>query len=237
MITLNIKRVLVAFMTVGPIILTSCSSNQEFNEAKECKVVVGDIEFTHAMNDADKYITENEGIITFSAKAHTDYFRDPDGTVLDNAPILLKEIDNTKPFTFQALLTPGFTETGTYNAAALYVFSSPLLWQKFAFEQDERGIHRVVTVRTIETSDDNNHEAITDSDSVWFKISSDGGRIACYYSPDGETWQMVRLYKNNYPEKLSIGISSQGPGEDACISQFKKLSLTYGSVGNFRLGE
>ena len=34
-----------------------------------------------------------------------------------------------------------------------------------------------------------------------------------------------------------IGISSQGPGEDACISQFKKLSLTYGSVGNFRLGE
>ena len=111
-------------------------------------------------------------------------------------------------------------------------------WQKDGvWEQYERGIHRVVTVRTIETSDDNNHEAITDSDSVWFKISSDGGRIACYYSPDGETWQMVRLYKNNYPEKLFIGISSQGPGEDAFISQFKKLSLTYGSVGNFRLGE
>ena len=64
------------------------------------------------------------------------------------APMLLAEVDNTKLFTFTAKVTPGFTPEGMYTAADLFVFAGDRLWQKLAFEQDERGNHRVVSVRT-----------------------------------------------------------------------------------------
>ena len=82
-------------------------------------------------------------------------------------------------------LKPGFTEDGLYNAANLMVVANDTLWQKFCFEQDERGKHRVVTVRTVGTSDDNNHEVI-EQDNIYYKISSDTHTIASYYSLDGK---------------------------------------------------
>ena len=89
-------------------------------------------------------------------------------------------IDNTKPFTFSGRLKPGFTKDGLYNAANLMVVANDTLWQKFCFEQDERGKHRVVTVRTVGTSDDNNHEVI-EQDNIYYKISSDTHTIASYF--------------------------------------------------------
>ena len=144
-------------------------------------------------------------------------------------------IDNTKPFTFSGRLKPGFTEDGLYNAANLMVVANDTLWQKFCFEQDERGKHRVVTVRTVGTSDDNNHEVI-EQDNIYYKISSDTHTIASYYSLDGKEWQMVRLYKNNYPKELYIGICSQAPVKGECVSEFSELSLSTDNVGDFRLG-
>lgn len=203
----------------------------------ECSITLCGITFTHSLNGAAGLVSEKDGVITFSAEPHTDYFRAPSGRVLDNAPILLTEIDNTRPFTFKARLTPGFTEKGRFNAAALYVFSSPVLWQKFAFEQDMRGLHKVVSVRTMDTSDDNNHDTIHDSASVWYKISSDATTMAFYFSLDGETWQLIRTYKNNYPQKAYLGISSQAPSDNPCVSILDSLSLTFGTPGSFRLGQ
>ena len=56
--------------------------------------------------------------------------------------------------------------------------------------------------------------------------------VAC-----GQQWQMVRLYANNYPERLYLGICSQAPQSDECISTFEQLSLTTDNVGDFRMGE
>ena len=64
-----------------------------------------------------------------------------------------------------------------------FVYVNDTLWQKLAFEQDEYGNHRIVTVRTQGTSDDNNHDKI-DAKSVYMKISSDTHTIASYYSLD-----------------------------------------------------
>lgn len=52
--------------------------------------------------------------------------------------------------------------------------------------------HRVVTVRTQGTSDDDNHDKL-DTTSVYLKISSDTRTIASYYSIDKKKWHMVRL--------------------------------------------
>lgn len=215
-----------AFLVMG------CSGNKKTEETPvlpftDCDITFGDVHFTKSINDAASLVSVSDGILSFDAPAQTDYFNSPTGQIKDNAPLLLAEVDNTQPFTFQALLTPGFTEKGRFNAAALYLYSDPEFWQKFAFEQDMRGLHRVVTVRTKGTSDDNTHEAIRESGSAWYRISSNRGVLSFSFSVDGSTWQLVRMYKNDYPDKIYVGISSQAPSDDTCHSTFEQISLTY----------
>lgn len=241
---MNSKNLMVSALTIFS--LTACTPSSE--EAKEdiyeaafriedCDVELGGIRFSKMVNNADKQVSLTDSVIRFTALEGTDLFIDPnDGKLTKStAKILLTEIDNTKPFTFSGRLKPGFTEDGLYNAANLMVVANDTLWQKFCFEQDERGKHRVVTVRTVGTSDDNNHEVI-EQDNIYYKISSDTHTIASYFSLDGKEWQMVRLYKNNYPKELYIGICSQAPVKGECISEFSELSLSTDNVGDFRLG-
>lgn len=242
---MNSKNLMVSALTIFS--LTACTpSSEEANEdiyepafrIEDCDVELGGIRFSKMVNNADKQVSLTDSVIRFTAPEGTDLFIDPNGGKLtkSTAKILLTEIDNTKPFTFSGRLKPGFTEDGLYNAANLMVVANDTLWQKFCFEQDERGKHRVVTVRTVGTSDDNNHEVI-EQDNIYYKISSDTHTIASYFSLDGKEWQMVRLYKNNYPKELYIGICSQAPVKGECISEFSELSLSTDNVGDFRLGD
>ena len=242
---MNSKNLMVSALTIFS--LTACTPSSE--EAKEdiyepafriedCDVELGGIRFSKMVNNADKQVSLTDSVIRFTAPEGTDLFIDPnDGKLTKStAKILLTEIDNSKPFTFKGRLKPGFTEEGLYNAANLMVVANDTLWQKFCFEQDERGKHRVVTVRTVGTSDDNNHEVV-EQDNIYYKISSDTHTIASYFSLDGKEWQMVRLYKNNYPAKLYLGICSQSPVKGECVSEFSELSLSTDNVGDFRLGD
>lgn len=117
-------------------------------EVQDCDLTLGGIHFTKMINDADKQVSEMDGIVRFTAPEGTDLFIDPDGGKLtaSTAKVLFTEIDNTKPFTFSARIKPGFTKAGLYNQGNLMVLANDTLWQKFCFEQDERGKHRVVTV-------------------------------------------------------------------------------------------
>lgn len=228
-------------------ITAACSGNTpastDSNEsakvsATDCDVTLSNIHFTKCLNGADTLASEKDGIITFRATQGQDFFCDPSGSEPNlKAPILLTQVDNTKPFTLQAKITPQFTQSGTYNAGVLYLYENDAHWQKFCFEQDERGNHRVVTVRTIGTSDDNNSEVITGQDHVYYKISSDTKRVGFYFSRDGKTWTMVRLYKNDYPAQLLVGISNQCPKDEKSTSQFAELKLEHKAISDFRLGE
>ena len=238
------KTILLSALTLT---LVACGGKQAIPPVEEavnekltdCDMTISGIHFTKALNGADGQVTDSAGIVTFRAKPHADYFNDPNDGKLSqsNAAVLLTEVDNTKPFTFSARLKTGFTEDGLYNAATLFVYANDSLYQKFCFEQDERGNHRVVTVRTVGTSDDNNHEVQNDTEHIYYKISSDARTIASYYSLDGKEWQMVRLYQNNYPDRLYLGICSQAPQSDECVSIFDQLSLTTDNVSDFRMGE
>ncbi|KOS06982.1 hypothetical protein AM493_13775 [Flavobacterium akiainvivens] len=208
-----------------------------FVNGNPCNITISGINFTKSVNGADSLVTADaNGKVTFKVGAKKDYFNDPDGKLSNNtAPILLTEVDNTKPFTLTAKVTPGFTEKGLYNAGVLYMYVNDDLYQKFCFEQDERGKHRVVTVRTIGTSDDNNHDVVNQP-WVYMKISSDGKTVGSYYSLDNKEWQMARLYKNEYPEKLWLGLSSQCPVDEGTTSYFEAVSLKQESIKDFRTG-
>ncbi|MBB4802297.1 regulation of enolase protein 1 (concanavalin A-like superfamily) [Flavobacterium nitrogenifigens] len=202
-----------------------------------CDIKLSNIHFTKAINGADTLIKKeaNEKIV-FKAGEKSDYFSDPDGKLSNTtAPMLLSKVDNTKPFTLTAKVTPEFTESGLYNAGVLYIYVNDSFYQKFCFEQDERGNHRIVTVRTMGTSDDNNHDVVKQP-SVYMKISSDTKTVASYYSLDKKNWQMVRLYKNNYPKEIWMGISTQCPVDKGTQSIFEEINLEEKSVSDFRLG-
>lgn len=199
-----------------------------------CNVAPTDITFTRSLNGAAANARVEGGRLTLKSGARSDYFREPDGAAsYHNAPILMATIDNRQPFTMTAKITPTFLKT--YDAGTLYIYLKEDLWLKMAMEMDERGKTRMVSVRTNGTSDDNNHDVIA-AKSVYMKISSDTKTVAFYYSLDNKTWQLIRLFKNDYGASIWLGVSSQSPTGDGNSTIFEELSLTKRSVTDFRLG-
>lgn len=196
---------------------------------------MGEVVFSKSVNNAvNNFEPTGENQIVLYSGAKSDFFIAANGTEkYASAPILLTPINNREPFTFEVKVTPEWQET--YDAGALYVFEQTDKWLKFAFEMDERKSTRMVTVRTLGASDDNNHDVVT-SDAVYLKISSDTESIGYYYSTDRENWQLVRVHKNEYPDPLWIGISSQSPIGDGISTTFEGCSLSKTSVQDFRMG-
>lgn len=199
-----------------------------------CSVALPGLTFTRSLNDAAAHARIVDGRLELRGDARTNSFRSPDGKfAIHNAPVLLAEIDNRQPFTFTAKVTPGLMQT--YDAGALFLFVREDLWLKLALELDERKKPRMVTVRTIGTSDDNNHDVIP-TPGVYMKISSNTRTIGFYYSLDNESWQLIRLFKNDYPDSLWIGVSAQSPLGEGMTAVFENLALQPQSIVNFRLG-
>lgn len=192
--------------------------------------------FTESLNGAEEKLSAvNAGKIELSAEAETDFFIDAGASAYEkaNAPLLLKTIDNTKPFTFSFRLTP--VHETKYDAGMAFIYVDSKNWLKFAFEADERMNTRFVTVKTAGFSDDNNHDAVK-SKSALLKISSDTKVVGFYYSLDGEQWQLVRVFKNDYPSALKIGIGSQSPMGKGNKTVFEDLQFSEQSVKDFRSG-
>lgn len=209
---------------------------QPQSDIEDVSIQCGNVEFTESMNLNDEMVRKAGDSLTLTAAEQTDLFCDPKGVATNtSAPLLLTSVDNTKPFTFTVKVQPQFTENGTYSAGAILAFIDKNHWQKLCFEQDEDGYHRIVTVRTIDTSDDNNHER-TDSTSVYLRLSSDTQVIGNYYSDDGENWHLVRIYKNEYPSTLHLSISAQSPKDKAHTCKFSDIRLEDRSVSDFRKG-
>lgn len=233
------------------LILTGCADNgtEQLNAADAaeneapadtvpltpCHVALGGVNFTKAKNEAAGKIEVADGTMKFVAGPQTDYFRSPAGDVVNSSPVIFTEVDNTRPFTFTAKVNPRFTPTGTYSAGVLYAYENDTHCQKLCFEQDENGEHRVVTVRTIGTSDDNNHQSIP-GDTVYMRLSSDGTTLGSYYSLDGKKWHLARLYRNDFPAKLLLGLSSQSPKDDEHTCYFSEVSLVGRATADFRSG-
>lgn len=230
------KNLVLAYTLVS-LLGWSCDTQPKVTvEFENSTFKIGEVAFTKSLNGGAKQaMLDSLGNLILNSGEKTDYFNEPDGSAkYHNAPLLLTEIDNSQPFTFVVKTTPQIDTT--YDAGALYVYSSEDLWHKFAFEMDEHHQTRIVTVRTIETSDDNNHDTVNAA-SVYLKVSSDTKAIGFYYSTDKTEWQLVRIYKNDYPKKVYVGISSQSPLSKSIKTTFTECELEKKAVENFRLGK
>ena len=214
---------------------TAHRGSPENMRTEECRIKLPGITLTRSINDAAAHATVEGGSITLVSEARQDNFRDPDGKLSNStAPLLLTEVDNTLPFTLTASVTPTFRMT--YDAGALYVYVTADLWLKMAMEMDERPKTRMVTVRTIGTSDDNNHDVV-EATSVHMKISSDTKTVGFYYSLDEKSWQLIRLFKNDYPASIWFGISTQTPARRRNVRRLRRRVLATQSISDFRMGD
>ena len=210
------------------------SSSAEGSRNEPCHIAMPGVTFTRSLNGAASLAKFDSARLTLFCDAKRDNFRNPSGGPSNNsAPVLLTEVDNKQPFTFTARVRPTFLKT--YDAGALYLYVEDDLWLKLAMEMDERNKPRMVTVRTTGTSDDNDHDVVP-THSVYMKISSDVKIVGFYYSLDNKEWQLLRLFKNDYPASIWLGISTQSPIGEGTSAAFEDISLTRQAIANFRLG-
>ena len=238
----NTMKKIVFLATVFSFLLVGCNTTKDDGEDKNNTVGMEDISlmfsgisFTKAINNASKSYSISDSCLIVDAGSGTNYFISPDGSRSETTvPILLAEIDNLKPFTFTTRLRSDIEKE--YDAGTVYIFIDNENWLKFAFERDEKKRSRIVTVRTVNSSDDNNHDIIG-QDYVYLRISSNGKQIGYYYSLDGVDWNLARIYRNEYPSTIWLGISSQSPKEGNNVAYFDEMSLTESYISHHRLGQ
>lgn len=81
------------------IILTGCSDNKTETSAEKetfspCDFAFGGINFSQAKNGAENCVEILNDTLKLAAGAQTDYFRSPDGSVIDSSPVIFTEVDN-----------------------------------------------------------------------------------------------------------------------------------------------
>jgi hypothetical protein len=227
------KRQLCAVLLVLLCFAAHEASSQDAR-SESCHITLPGITFTRSVNGAAAHAGIEDSRVTIASGAKGDFFRDPNDKFNNNsAPILLAEVDNQKPFTLTAKVTPTFLKT--YDAGTLFIYVKDDLWIKLAMEMDERHKVRMVSVRTMGTSDDNDHDVIQEK-SVYMKISSDTKNVGFYYSLDEKEWQLIRVFKNEYPASIWVGISAQSPIGEGTSAVFEDLLLTRLGISDFRMG-
>ena len=199
-----------------------------------CSVNIGQVEFIHSLNNAHLLYSLVGNAVSLACPGERDFFISPDGnTERATAPLLMRPVDNNIPFTFTAKVKPDFMTH--FDAGALYIYVDDQCWQKFAFESDDHQVPRIISVRTIGSSDDNKHDVIKQA-AVYLKISSNTKVIGFYYSLDNNEWHMVRLYRNTYPQTIHLGISTQSPSGSGTSALFSEVSLTETAISDFKRG-
>lgn len=208
-------------------------------KVEDCNYEMNGVRFTKLFNPDMGTLKQLNDTIVFTAKKGSDYFSDPQGQWSNfTAPMLMTELDNTKPFTITVKVEPEFNPDteGVYSAGTVIIYANDSHWQKICYEQDEVGAHRLITMRTVGLSDDVNHE-ISEVKKLWLRLSSDTKIIGNYYSKDGEHWQLLRDYANDYPKRLYIGIMSQCPQDSIHTCRYSDMELVYQNVKDFRKGD
>jgi regulation of enolase protein 1 (concanavalin A-like superfamily) len=173
------------------------------------------------------------GGMRVNAPARTDFFRDPAGKVIaDSAPYL--HLPVTGDFVARAQVRHPFRST--YDAAALMVWIDPAHWAKLCFEYTDFGTHAIVSVVTNGTSDDANGPNYI-WPVTWLQVARVGQAFGLHYSPDGEQWQMTRVFRMEAAQTLEVGMVAQSPVGDGAEIDFLSFQIEKRTLKDLRSGK
>jgi regulation of enolase protein 1 (concanavalin A-like superfamily) len=166
---------------------------------------------------------DDKNVLIISANAKTDWFVDPfDGTVANNAPILLFTPDSD--YVLSAQVTLQFDTK--WDAGALMLWGDDHHWAKLSFEFSAERKPTLVTVVTRGLSDDCNSVDLP-GDSVYLRMAKSGRTYVFYFSLDGRNWQILRTFSLDTELPIRAGFEAQSPAGSGAIAKFS--SITYDS--------
>ncbi|MGZ4409570.1 MAG: DUF1349 domain-containing protein [Gaiellaceae bacterium] len=161
--------------------------------------------------------SSDNGVLRIAAGGRTDFFVDPaGGVVLANAPAVVAAVDGD--FILSAKVSVAFAST--FDAGALFVWGGERRWAKLAFELSPQRERTIVSVVTLDRSDDCNSTVIA-SDSVYLRIARIGAALAFHASADGGRWDLVRHF--HLPDAPEVGFAAQSPTGEGCEATFSEI--------------
>jgi regulation of enolase protein 1 (concanavalin A-like superfamily) len=170
-------------------------------------------------NEPVQFSQDGVGSLEIVAGPKTDWFVSPyDGDVAKSAPLL--KFDPGAMFVFSAKVQVKFATR--WDAGALMLWSDEHHWAKFALEQSPGGKPTVVTVVTQGLSDDCNSVSLS-ADTVFLQVTRTESTYAFYYSVDGTTWQVVRIFNLKAPGTMYLGFEAQSPVGSGSSARFSEI--------------
>jgi len=185
------------------------------------------------LNTAVSVIDNKNGSIELIAPAKTDFFCD----ICSNYKVLNAPFYHTNieiDFIFRCKVEPDFHEI--YDAGGIIAYDSENKWIKFAYEKTDLGYPSIVSVITMDISDDCNGESINENE-IWMQIVRSKNNWCLHYSKDKVSWKMVRYFRLDLSSRISIGIFSQSPRGNGCKVNFSDIELLKQTYNNIRKAE
>ncbi|HST82981.1 MAG TPA: DUF1349 domain-containing protein [Kineosporiaceae bacterium] len=182
---------------------------------------------------------EQRGALNATALAHTDFYVNPGGPDSADAESMLNAVTllGRPPegdFQLSALVTVDFQ--AQYDAGVLFLWSDDKHWAKLCFEFSPAAEPMVVSVVTVDRSDDAN-AFVVDDRSVWLRMARVDGVYAYHASTDGKKWQLVRVFSlGDAVAEHTIGFEAQAPTGDGCTVTFDQIHFTQQRLDNIRDG-
>lgn len=173
------------------------------------------------------------------ALAHTDIYINPAGANSGDAESLMNAgtLLGTPPagdFQFSAKITVDFKSQ--FDAGVLMIWVDESHWVKFCFEYSPDAAPMVVSVVTIDYSDDANSFTV-DSNSIWYRISRRDNVYALHAALDGELWELIRVFTLGSPlQGHKIGFAAQSPTGDGCSIRFNEINFSQARLLELRDG-
>jgi regulation of enolase protein 1 (concanavalin A-like superfamily) len=177
-------------------------------------------------------VSIGEDHVHVEAIAGTDAFVSPDGqTAIDRLPGARLALPDG-PCALSVHVEPVLA--ATYDAGALMLRTDQGKWAKLAFELSPQGRRTAVSVVTNDCSDDANGPTFP-SDGLFLRIYRQENLTAFHISEDGQTWDLLRLFRLN-GGAATIDLIAQSPTGKGCEARFTQLRLVEGEIADLRDG-
>ena len=172
---------------------------------------------------------EQAGAVVADAPARTDLYINPGGEGSGDADSMLNAatlLGAPPPgdFQFSARVTVDFM--AKYDAGVLLLWIDERHWAKFCFEFSPAAEPMVVSVVTLDVSDDANAFVVPDP-FVWLRVSRVDRVYAFHASTDGQSWSLIRVFTlGEVLDRHRIGFEAQSPTGDGCVVTFDHIRFT-----------
>jgi len=171
----------------------------------------------------------SESKLEVSALPHSDIYINPagidsaDARSLMNATTLLG-LPPEGDFQFVVRITVEFKSQ--FDAGVLLIWSDDNYWAKFCFEYSPDSKPMVVSVVTLNVSDDANSFTVS-GNSMWYRVSRQDHIYALHAAFDGKTWQLIRVFTLGKEYKShKVGFLAQSPTGEGCDVLFDEINFS-----------